>query len=230
MESADFGQTWKTADGQRADAAADGGAQPGARPRLRARRAAGLHPGPRPATRRAGRSCSTRRARATSRGRRTCPRTWTTARWTGSEWDIQGGDIVSDNNYDTGLLHVEADDLWRIIGPTQPGPQPYNPGGEVAMWVSRDQGRHWKMARQMTPGSEYNHTYVRRPVNAHPDFYALLGRRPRPQAVRLAAVLLQPRGRRLPAAGEDGGGVREAGAGRRAVSAGVGLEGTAIRA
>jgi len=24
----------------------------------------------------------------------------------------------------------------------------------------------------MTQGSEYNHTYARRPLNAHPDFYA----------------------------------------------------------
>jgi hypothetical protein len=99
------------------------------------------------------------------------PRTWATARWTGTVWDITGGDIVSDNNYDTGSLHIEADDLWRIIGPTQPGPQRFNPGGEVALWLSRDQGRHWTMVRQMTKDSERNHTYVRRPVYAHPDFY-----------------------------------------------------------
>jgi hypothetical protein len=98
------------------------------------------------------------------------PRTWTTARWTGAAWDIQGS-IVSDNNYDTGSLYVESEDLWRIIGPTQVGPQPFNPGGEVAMWTSADRGRTWKMVRQMTKGSKYNHTYVRRPVNAHPDFY-----------------------------------------------------------
>ncbi|MBN2562097.1 MAG: BNR-4 repeat-containing protein [Phycisphaerae bacterium] len=105
-------------------------------------------------------------------GPKNMPRTWTTARWTGTEWDIQGGDIVSDNNYDTGSVYVEAPDQWRIIGPTHVGPQPFNPGGEVAMWVSSDQGKHWKMLRQMTKGSDYNHTYVRRPVNAHPGFYA----------------------------------------------------------
>ena len=98
------------------------------------------------------------------------PRTWTTARWTGSEWDIQGS-IVSDNNYDTGSLYIEAEDLWRIIGPSEVGPQPYNPGGEVAMWTSADKGQSWDRAREMTKGSPYNHTYVRRPVNAHPDFY-----------------------------------------------------------
>ena len=100
------------------------------------------------------------------------PRTWTTGRWTGSEWEFSGG-IVSDNNYDMGSLYVESDDLWRLIAPTQPGPQRYNPGGEVALWVTRDQGRHWEMVKQLTHDSEYNHTYVRRPVHAHPDFYAL---------------------------------------------------------
>ena len=98
------------------------------------------------------------------------PRTWTTARWTGSEWDIQGT-IVSDNNYDTGSLYIEEADLWRIIGPSETGPQPYNPGGEIAMWTSTDLGRTWERIKQMTNDSPYNHTYVRHPVNAHPDFY-----------------------------------------------------------
>lgn len=100
------------------------------------------------------------------------PRTWTTARWTGKAWDVQGGEIISDNNYDTGSLYIEAEDAWRIIGPTQTGPQPFNPGGEMGMWFSKDQGRSWKMLRQMTKGSDFNHTYARRPVNAHRDFYA----------------------------------------------------------
>jgi len=99
------------------------------------------------------------------------PRVWTTARWTGTEWDLQGS-IRSDNNYDTGSLYVETDTFWRLIGPTQPGPQPYNPGGEVALWTSEDLGHTWKMVRQLTHDSAFNHTYVRRPVNAHPDFYA----------------------------------------------------------
>ena len=100
------------------------------------------------------------------------PRTWCTARWTGSEWETLGS-IRSDNNYDTGSLYIESDDLWRIIGPTQPGPQPYNTGGEVAMWTSTDQGKTWQMARQLTHDSPLNHTYCRKPVDAHPDFYAL---------------------------------------------------------
>lgn len=98
------------------------------------------------------------------------PRTWVTARWTGSTWDIQGS-IRSDNNYDTGSIYVESDDLWRLIGPTEQGPQAYNPGGEIAMWVSRDKGHTWNKKRQMTQNSPYNHTYVRRPVDAQPAFY-----------------------------------------------------------
>ncbi|KPL10360.1 hypothetical protein AMJ85_05895 [candidate division BRC1 bacterium SM23_51] len=98
------------------------------------------------------------------------PRTWTTARWTGQNWEINGS-IHSDNNYDMGSLYVESDDLWRIIAPTEPGPQRFNPGGEVATWISGDKGRAWTKIRQLTRGSAYNHTYVRRPVHAHGDFY-----------------------------------------------------------
>ncbi len=100
------------------------------------------------------------------------PRTWTTARWNGDAWEIRPG-FTSDNNYDMGSLYLEADGVWRVIGPTETGPQPYNPGGEVAMWVSREKGKHWTKVRQLTEKSACNHTYVRRPVDAHPDFYAI---------------------------------------------------------
>ncbi len=100
------------------------------------------------------------------------PRTWTTAHWTGGKWQIREA-CVSDNNYDMGSLYIETDGTWRIIGPTETGPQPYNPGGEMAMWVSRNQGNSWYKIKQLTKGSPYNHTYARHPVDAHPDFYAL---------------------------------------------------------
>ena len=111
------------------------------------------------------------------------PRTWRTARWTGREWE-ERDILVSDNNYDTGSLYVESDSLWRLIAPTQPGPQKYNAGGEVAIWISTDQGTTWEMVKQLTRNSLYNHTYCRRPDNAAPDFYALWadghGREPSP--------------------------------------------------
>lgn len=100
------------------------------------------------------------------------PRTWTIAHWDGKGWDIMPA-MQSDSNYDMGSLYIEGDGVWRIIAPTETGPQPFNPGGEVAMWITKDYGVTWKCVRHLTSGSEYNHTYVRRPVNAHPDFYAL---------------------------------------------------------
>jgi len=100
------------------------------------------------------------------------PRLWRTARWTGSAWEIRPF-TTSDHNYDFGPLYVEPDGTWRIIAPTEPGPQPYCTGGEMVMWTSRDQGKTWQKVRQLTRHSRFNHTYARRPVNAHPDFYAL---------------------------------------------------------
>jgi len=100
------------------------------------------------------------------------PRTWTTARWNGKAWEIRPA-MQSDSNYDMGSLYMTGDGSWRIIAPTETGPQPFNPGGEVAMWITEDYGAIWSRVMPLTSGSEYNHTYVRRPVNAHPDFYAL---------------------------------------------------------
>lgn len=99
------------------------------------------------------------------------PRIWVVAKWTGQAWSFH--DVTtSDSNYDMGSLYLEPDGTWRIIAPTIQGPQKYNPGGEMAMWVSPDQGESWTMTRQLTSASNFNHTYARRPVDAHPDFYA----------------------------------------------------------
>ena len=100
------------------------------------------------------------------------PRQWQTARWTATNWEFKPF-TQSHNNYDHGSLYIEPDGTWRIIAPTESGPQPYNPGGEVAMWTSRDLGGTWERVKQLTHDSKLNHTYVRKPVNAQPDFYAL---------------------------------------------------------
>jgi hypothetical protein len=100
------------------------------------------------------------------------PRQWQTARWTGKEWLLRPL-TTSDNNYDHGSLYIEPDGTWRVIAPTDTGPQPFNPGGEMVLWISRDEGRTWTKSKQLTRDSERNHTYARRPLNAHPDFYAL---------------------------------------------------------
>ncbi len=100
------------------------------------------------------------------------PRVWHTARWTGGEWDIREV-TQSDHNYDFGSLYLDADGTWRIIAPTEPGPQWFNPGGAMVLWKSTDQGGTWTRVKTLTPHSPLNHTYARRPVDAHPDFYAL---------------------------------------------------------
>lgn len=105
-------------------------------------------------------------------GPRNDPRIFTTARWTGSDWET-GEVTCGDNNYDFASLYVEEDGMWRIIGTTEPGPQRYNTGGEVLMWISKDEGRNWSKHAQLTKDSPLNHTYPRRPVHAHSDFYAL---------------------------------------------------------
>ncbi len=114
------------------------------------------------------------------------PRIWTIAYWNGERWNIKPA-MQSDSNYDMGSLYIEGNGLWRIIAPTEKGPQPFNPGGEVAMWITEDYGKTWNRIRKLTANSRYNHTYVRRPVNAHPDFYALWadGHARRPSSSRI---------------------------------------------
>ena len=100
---------------------------------------------------------------------------WThyTGTYDGSAWININTGIISDNNYDTGSLYLDSDTCWRITGPTRSGPQEYNPGGEISMWATRDVGESWSRIKKMTWNSQYNHTYLRRPVNVHPDFYGL---------------------------------------------------------
>lgn len=93
-----------------------------------------------------------------------------TARWTGKDWDYSEV-TKTDHNYDMGSLYVEDDGSWRVIAPTF-GPQPWSTGGEVGMWKTGDQGKTWHKVRNLTPNSDMNHSYVRRALDAHPDFYA----------------------------------------------------------
>jgi hypothetical protein len=99
------------------------------------------------------------------------PRIWTIVRWDGSDWRFS--EVTrSSHNYDMGSLYNEGGGHWRIIGPTEPGPQYHGTGGEMAVWQSSDNGGTWKRTAVLTSGSPRNHAYARRPVNARPGFYA----------------------------------------------------------
>jgi len=98
------------------------------------------------------------------------PYTWQLAHWTGREWAISRV-TESDHNYDMGSVYVEKK-TWRIIGSAAPGAQPFGTGGDLVIFESRDQGQNWKAVKTMTHNKARNQTYPRRPVAAHPDFYA----------------------------------------------------------
>jgi hypothetical protein len=97
-------------------------------------------------------------------------RLWKVAHFDGTQWS-EHSITSADNNYDMGSIYVEGD-RWTVIAPFQPGPQPWTPGGEIAVWTSEDQGQSWTERREVTRDSTRNHTYIRRPQPYHPDFAA----------------------------------------------------------
>lgn len=100
------------------------------------------------------------------------PREWTLARWDGKTWRFSKIANV-DHNYDYGNLHVEPDGTLVAIGATEPGPSPDWCGGELSLWISKDDGQTWKRERNLTARSTRNHTFPRIPIHAHPDFFAV---------------------------------------------------------
>ena len=98
------------------------------------------------------------------------PREWTIIHWKDGKWNFHKV-CESTHNYDMGSLYIDKNH-WQIIGPTESGPQLYGTGGEMAVWESKD-GAAWKKTAVLTSNSVRNHSYARRPVNAHPDFYSL---------------------------------------------------------
>lgn len=99
------------------------------------------------------------------------PREWRVVFWNGRAWDDRKI-CDSDHNYDMGSLFIKGT-TWRMIAPTDPGPQPHGSGGEVVMWESRDGGKNWKRRKQITADSERNHNYIRRVVNGKSPFMYL---------------------------------------------------------
>ena len=111
-----------------------------------------------------------------SPGPRGDPRYWTVAHWQGDAWAFR--EVTSTtHNYDMGSLYIEESGQWKIIGPTEPGPQYHGTGGEMALWRSGDAGSTWIKERDITGKSVRNHSYARRPIRVgggdpNPDFYA----------------------------------------------------------
>jgi hypothetical protein len=98
------------------------------------------------------------------------PREWTVIHRKDNTWQFTKVCDLS-HNYNMGSIYT-GEKEWRIIGPSDPGPQKYGMGGEMVLWTSTDQGITWKKSDNITSGSSFNNAYARRPVNQNKDFYA----------------------------------------------------------
>ncbi len=98
------------------------------------------------------------------------PRQLRLTKWTGREWKTS---VVApqNHNYDMGSLWTATNE-WKIIVPLVERSQRWQGGGEIGLWTSRDEGQNWKLERQITRGSAFNHNYVRRPHHAADPFWA----------------------------------------------------------
>lgn len=93
---------------------------------------------------------------------------WWLARFDGKAWSHHRV-TRSGHNYDHGSLLLVAEDDWRLLAPTDPGPQSPATGGTMVMHRSADGGRTWKRDRAVFEDPDRCHTYARRPLNAHAD-------------------------------------------------------------
>ncbi|MBK6284736.1 MAG: BNR-4 repeat-containing protein [Draconibacterium sp.] len=101
-------------------------------------------------------------------GPKSAPYEWCITKWDGKKWQTS---VIteSDHNYDMGSLYI-SENYWKVVGPTEPGPQKWGVGGELAVWKSGDNGETWMNEKQLTKNSKMSHSYVRRPVNFKAPF------------------------------------------------------------
>jgi len=109
-------------------------------------------------------------SRAGEPGPKGDPREWTVSHWKNGAWRTHVI-TTSGHNYDMGSLYVE-NDRWVVIGPTGRKPQRHGTGGEMDLWVSKDEGQTWRKERAVTSRSAFNHSYARRPLAAKDPFFA----------------------------------------------------------
>lgn len=96
------------------------------------------------------------------------PYEWRISTWTGKKWRTT---IIatSDHNYDMGSLFITGK-TWKVVAPTGNAPQQFGVGGEIEIWTSINAGKTWKKEKELTHNSEFNHAYVRRPLQAKAPF------------------------------------------------------------
>ena len=93
---------------------------------------------------------------------------WWLARFNGQGWS-HNRVTKSGHNYDHGSLLLVAEDDWRLLAPTDPGPQTPATGGTMVMHRSADGGKTWRRDRAVLTDPDRCHTYARRPLHAHRD-------------------------------------------------------------
>jgi hypothetical protein len=101
-------------------------------------------------------------------GRRGGPYEWCITKWNGEQWETHKV-TESDHNYDMGSLWITENE-WKVVGPTENGPQAWGVGGELAIWKSTDKSKTWVKEKQLTENSARSHSYVRKVVNGKTPF------------------------------------------------------------
>lgn len=98
------------------------------------------------------------------------PKDYMVIYWRDSKWNFVTI-CEADHNYDMGPLYISGEE-WRVIAPTEPGPHKNVTGGEMVLWISKDEGVNWTRVKQITQDSRFDNSYARRPVSAHKEFYS----------------------------------------------------------
>ncbi len=96
------------------------------------------------------------------------PYEWCITKWDGNNWQTSVV-TTSDHNYDMGSLYI-SDKEWKIVAPTENKPQKWGVGGELEIWISSNAGNTWEKEKTITKNSQFNNSYVRRPINFKAPF------------------------------------------------------------
>jgi len=167
VQTMDFGKTWTTVDGQKLDIPLKTQASP-ARVVDYASQSRNVYLKDMEYDSKGNPAILYIRSYSHEPGRRGGPYEWCVTKWNGNKW-ITFKVTESDHNYDMGSLYIMENE-WKIVGPTEPGPQKWGVGGELAVWKSTDEGETWKKEKQLTENSKMSHAYVRKPLNFKAPF------------------------------------------------------------